>query len=271
MMIKKSEWQAAFGELIAARRRELGDPPSEEELLAYSRGELSEPEAARVRELLVCYPELIPVLEPLPSPAAGQPGDADGLSQEELAQDWASLQARLGAQQAGRDAAREGELERSAAGWRVAGPALRRLRRWQLSAAAAALLAVVFAGLLVRTQRDLREPRYDVEHRLLLPDGERGGTQQPIPLPSEAEYFLLIPALVNAPQSPGYRLDIVDLNGQGERVMWSASGLRRRSDDTFELWMPRSFLKPGKYRLVLYGLDGRPVELARYTVRLSPP
>lgn len=270
-MIKKSEWQAAYGELIAARRRELGDPPSEEELLSYSRGELSEPEAARVRDLLVCYPELIAVLEPLPSPAAGQPEDADSLSQEELAQDWVSLQARLGAQHAGRDAWREGDEETSAAGWPVAGPALRRLRRWQLSAAAAALLAVVFAGLLVRTQRDLREPRYDVEHRLLLPDGERGGAQQPpIPLPSEAEYFLLIPALVNAPRFPDYRLDIVDLNGQGERMIWSASGLRRRSDDTFELWVPRSFLEPGKYRLVLHGLDGRPVELARYTVRLSP-
>ncbi|HXO22486.1 MAG TPA: hypothetical protein VOA87_21405 [Thermoanaerobaculia bacterium] len=274
-MIKKSEWTAAYDELSAAGRRELGEPPSEEELLAYERGELSEAEAARVRKLLVYYPELVRALEPFPFPYEGKPGDAGYLSDEEQEQDWASLRARLGELVA----PTSGRAKASRDVQRTSEPVAVWLRRWRISAAAAAALAVLFAGLLVRTQRDirqlqqeLREPRYNVEHRLLLPDGQRGGTleQPPIPLPSEADYLLLIPALINNPRFPDYRLDIVDLGTKPPRVIWTATGLRRRSDDTFEIWVPRSFLKPGEYRLVVYGLDGgRQETLATYTVRLS--
>jgi hypothetical protein len=140
------------------------------------------------------------------------------------------------------------------------------------------LLAVFLGGLLLRSQQELhrlqheiREPRANLEHRLLLPDGQRGGPEQPpIPLSSQADYFLFIPALIDQSGYPDYQLDLLDLSASPPRTIWSGKGLSRRSDDTFEVLVPRAFLTPGKYRFVLSGLSGtHKRELARYTVRLS--
>src|SRR5260370_31105605 len=90
--VEKSDWQAASRELMAEARARLGPPPTAEEMLAYTRGELSEKEEARVRELLVCYPELARSLpEPFPSEGA-LPGDSDFLTDAEVANHWASVQ-----------------------------------------------------------------------------------------------------------------------------------------------------------------------------------
>jgi hypothetical protein len=288
-MIKKSDWQATYRDLIAEGRTRLGEPPAEEEILAYFRGELAEKEAARVRELLAYYPELARALQgpPLPESYDGKPSDADFLSDEELARDWASLQARVLASESkvAASAASAGAWLEPLPAVGVASEIFRRQRRpdqelrlWRLSTVAAALLAVVFGGLyslaqwtVQRMTQELREPRFNLEHRLLLPDGQRGSVQRAIPLSSEADYFLLTPALINQPQYPDYRLEIVDSSLTPPRPIWSGTGLRRRSDDTFAVWIPRSFLKPGKYKLVLYGIEGRRNDLlSTYTVRLSP-
>lgn len=275
-MIKKSDWEAAYRDLIVEGRKRVGEPPTEDELVAYSRNELSEAEATRVRELLVYYPELASALEaPFPFPYEGKPGDADFLSEEELERHWASLQARI---QANAPVTAKA-IPAISASWPTQ-QLIRRLRYWQLSAAAAAVLAVTFGSLFLlaqwTVQRERSQPRVNLEHRLLLPDGQRGSAtaQPPIPLPSETDYFLLIPALINHPQYPDYQLEIFDLREATPRQIWSRNGLRRRSDDTFEILVPRAFLKPGKYRLDLYGLeaDGKKHQppLARYTIRLSP-
>lgn len=289
-MIKKTDWQAAYRDLIAEGRQRLGEPPTAEAVLAYYRHELAEDEAAVIREFLVYYPELARVLEePFPFPCEERPGAAEFLSEEDLGRHWASLRARVQAANAAAVASAppfSRQLQHLPAPAVVGAGARRRwswareIRSWQLSAVAAALLAILFGGLYLQAQRELRrqekelrEPRFNIEHRLLLPDGQRGAaTQQPpIPLPSEAENFLLIPALINHPQFPDYGLEIQDLSGTPPRPIWSGRGLRRRSDDTFEIWVPRAFLKPGRYRLVVYGLDaGRKEPLASYTVRLSP-
>jgi hypothetical protein len=302
-MIRKTDWEAAYLDLIAEARQKLGEPPTAEELQAYLRGDLAAPAAARVRQLLVYYPELANALDlPFPLPGEGKPGDLDSLSDEELAQDWATLQARVASQPGDAVSAPRpaesvenlppptpirGRLRRQPEPWS------RGLRRWQLSTVAASLLAVFLGGLLLRSQWQLRDaltqPHTDLEHRLLLPDGQRGGTaEQPaIPLPAEAKYFLLIPALIDQPPFPDYRLDILEVReGSSQaiwsstdlepkkdvRIIWSGTGIHRRTDDTFEIWVPRAFLKPGKeYRLVLYGVgSGAKKPLASYTVRLSP-
>jgi hypothetical protein len=274
--MKKTDWQMAYDEVIAEGRHRLGEPPTAEEVLAYLRGELSAAAASRVREFLVYYPELVDALEaPFPFPYQGESGDADFLSDEEVARDWAALQARVASQPAA-VAATPRAGRRLGRSWRWS----QELRPGQLSAVAAALLAVFLGGLLLRSQRELqrleheiREPRVNLEHRLLLPDGQRGGPaeQPPIPLPSEADYFLLIPAVIDPAQYPDYQLDILDMTTSPPRLIWSGKGLRRRSDDTFEIWIPRAFLKPGEFRLVLFGLGGGEKRtLATYTVRLSP-
>ncbi|HEX7152541.1 MAG TPA: hypothetical protein VF618_13720 [Thermoanaerobaculia bacterium] len=58
-MITKNEWDEAIDDYLAAERERLGPPPTAEELAAYRRGALSEEGAARVRALLVCWPDVV--------------------------------------------------------------------------------------------------------------------------------------------------------------------------------------------------------------------
>lgn len=62
MMITKNDWDAALDAWVAEERERLGGPPSPEEIAAYLHGELPTAEEARVRALLVYYPELTPLL-----------------------------------------------------------------------------------------------------------------------------------------------------------------------------------------------------------------
>jgi hypothetical protein len=61
-MIMKSDLQAVLDELRTEDRRTRAEPPTAEEMLAYRAGELSGDEEARVRELLICWPELLRAL-----------------------------------------------------------------------------------------------------------------------------------------------------------------------------------------------------------------
>jgi hypothetical protein len=68
-MMTKHEWNAALDAWVTAERERLGGPPTPEEVVAYTRGTLVGEEAARVRALLVYYPELTPLLEENAPPA----------------------------------------------------------------------------------------------------------------------------------------------------------------------------------------------------------
>ncbi|HEX8253628.1 MAG TPA: hypothetical protein VF846_10790 [Thermoanaerobaculia bacterium] len=73
-MITKNDWDAALDAWIIAERERLGGPPTPDEVVAYTRGELMPAEAARVRALLVYYPELTELLTyKTPAPAQLKP------------------------------------------------------------------------------------------------------------------------------------------------------------------------------------------------------
>src|SRR5436309_6784429 len=92
-MTTKSELSAANRDLIAEKRASLGDPPSAEEMLAYTRGELAPGEEARIRELLIAYPDLARTLT-APFPEGAEPDHPDYLSEHEFARHWKALQKR---------------------------------------------------------------------------------------------------------------------------------------------------------------------------------
>jgi hypothetical protein len=93
--MKKSDWEATFRELLAEGRLSLGELPSTDELLAWSRWELSAEESERIQEFLVYYPELARALEEsFPDPDDIQAGIPEALSKTELAQDWERLRDR---------------------------------------------------------------------------------------------------------------------------------------------------------------------------------
>ena len=250
-MITKSEWQAVNRQLMAEDRQRLGEPPTAEEILAYTRGELSPEDETRVRERLVCHPDLVRALAvPFPAEPA-KPGDPDYLSEDEFAKHWEVLQKRM----------RPHRVVRFPHAW----------------TAIAAACAIVFGALFWQAEwrarrlaKELNEPRVAWEEYVLPAEGQRGGGNATAVLPAEGDTVLLRAPVYNQPHYAGYRLEIVDPSATPPRVLWSSTGVRRSDDDTFDILVPRAFLRPGRYQVVLYGVDrAREERLMSYTLRVA--
>lgn len=238
-MITKSDWQAANEQLMAEQRRKLGEPPTAETLLAYTRGELGPEEEERVREHLACNPDLARALiEPFPSEGAA-PGDDDYLSDAEFEKHWRAMR---------KD------------------PKHSEPRFWQFSAAFAAAVALVFGVLLWQASSRLRQPHV-WEEQILLPDGRRGGESTLPVLTARGESVVLIASLIGPRDFDRYRIDIVDT--ASNRTIWSTPAAPPRENDFFSIVVPRRFLEPGTYRIEVHGLEGSAEErLATYSLRV---
>jgi hypothetical protein len=59
-----NDWDEALDAWVEQERERLGGPPTPKEVVAYTRGELTDTDAERVRALLVYYPELTSLLVP---------------------------------------------------------------------------------------------------------------------------------------------------------------------------------------------------------------
>src|SRR5436309_4648463 len=92
-MTTKSEFAAANRDLTAETCASVGEPPSAEEVLAYTRGELAPDDEARIRERLIAHPDLVRTLT-TPFPEGAEPGHPDYLSDHEFARHWKALQKR---------------------------------------------------------------------------------------------------------------------------------------------------------------------------------
>jgi hypothetical protein len=240
-MITKSDWQNVHQRLMDEGRRKASDPPTAGEMLAYTRGELSPDEEDRIRELLVHYPELARLAaEPFPAQGA-EPGDADYMSEHELARHWTSMQGRVAKRGKGRI-----------------------LQFWRASAALAAAVMVLLGGLLWKAQSDLRAPRAGWE-LVLLPEGQRGPAGDAVVLPGKGDFYSLVAVVGEGPRFDEYRVEIIDA---GKKV-WEQTLPGREDGASLTILVPRRSLKPGKYQVVLIGVDGggeQPV--ASYAVRV---
>jgi hypothetical protein len=238
-MIRKSDWQDALDGMTAEDRRRLGAAPSAEEVAAYMNGELAGEEEARVRELLVAYPELARTLT-MPFPEEDEP-----LSGDQLDRHWAEFQSRVAPPRA-----ESGRV----------------LQFWRAAAALAAALAVVFGALLWRAQSRLDEPRAAWQIAVLEMDGHRGPAGPATVVRPAGESLLLVVPLIGTSEYRQYRLDLAS----GERTLWKSEPLRRDDDTTsFSIDVPGSYLKPGRYRVELVGVDGaREEKLATYSLQV---
>jgi hypothetical protein len=245
-MNDKKEWQEANRELIAEERRRLGDPPTVEEMLAYTRGELSEAEEERIQDLLVVYPELARMYcEPFPEEP--RPGDSDHVSEAQVAAGWNALQQRLRPRgdTPARDEAQRGRV----------------LSMRYVPTAVAAMVAVVFFGLFVQSEfrarhyaREARQPHIPGAPQELVPDGNRGAGA-PTLLSRDGEAYLLRPHLINQLKYPHYRLELHDAQGA---AIWTNAAAKPDDDDaeTFQIVVPHAFLAEGeKYQLRIFGVD----------------
>jgi hypothetical protein len=241
-MTTKSEWQTVNQALMADDRRRLGEPPAAEEVLAYMRGELSAEEAARVRERLVCYPDLVRTLTGSFPVEGAQPGDEDYLSDREFASHWAALERRM----------KRGRV----------------VQFWPVFGAIAATLAIVFGGLFWQTRKELMTPRV-MDAVLLMRDGQRGpGGEAATTLTGRGEFVPLIVSTSDQTSFEQFRLEIVDAT-KPQQALWSSPVLARSRDDLLAIVVPRKYLKPGKVQVILYGVSGaRDEPVASYTLRV---
>ncbi|HVG23184.1 MAG TPA: hypothetical protein VND45_03440 [Thermoanaerobaculia bacterium] len=247
-MNTKSDWQAVHAQLLAERRRKLGDPPTVEEMMAYTRGELSRDEEERVRALLVSYPELLRAVTAEVPDDDAVPGDPYHLPDDVVSRQWNAFQERV-------------RPDRTPEVGRV-------LPFWRASTAIAAALALTFGVLLWRAQARLDDPRVaTVATHTLQPDGQRGGEQVPPTLhASQADLFLLEILVLTEEEFPRYRIDIT-ADGAA-RPMWSNT-TTRPDGETFTVVLQRTSLRPGTYKAAVYGIDGaRSEPLATYAFRV---
>jgi hypothetical protein len=215
---------------MAEERERLGEPPTAEEVLAYTRGELPAHEAARVCERLVAYPDLVRTLTAEFPADAATPGDPDYMSDDEFAKHWASMQKRLPRKEGGRV-----------------------VQFWPVISAIAATLAIVFGALFLQQRAELMRPRVAWDQQDLRPDGSRGFNDNAVTLQAQGESFLLVLRPPATPVFDSYRLEIVSSNP--ERSLWKSEKLPWRVDD-IPILVRRSFFKPGKYQVILYGESG---------------
>lgn len=241
-MTRKSEWQEVNRELIAEQRRELGDPPTAEEMLAYSRGELPESEEERIRDLLVAYPEVARMY------GAAFPEEGDAVPEAELAAGWNGLQRRLATGKNASGERRDGQRGRVV------------FRHW-IPTSVAALIALAFFGLFVQAEmraRDYAEqekrPRLLAAPQELNPDAHRGAGA-PTMLRKDGEAYLLKPIMLNQVRYPHYRLELYDGTGA---LIWSNASAQPDENNAFQIVVPHTFLRGGEtYQLRVSGIDGK--------------
>lgn len=245
-MTNQSEWQEANRRLTAEQRETLGDPPTAEEMLAYSRGELSESEEERVRDLLIAYPELARMYG-APVPEEVQPA----VSNERVTAGLDDLRQRLGTNVVPRRA---------------------RMRHY-LPTSIAAALALVFFGLYVQAESRARTHARNGQVPFLLgapqelePDGNRGPAA-PTLLRRDGEAYLLKPRLINRVRYPHYSIELHDEKGP----VWTSHSAEPDEDDAFQIVIPHNFLRPGRtYQLRVFGVDGEtPRPLGSYDVAVA--
>ena len=276
-MITKNDLLNATEAIAAGERQRLGEPPTADQMLAYSLGRLSPAEEAHVRELLIAHPDLA---ETLTVPFAEDdvaPDDPAYLSTAEIDARWMSMQASL---QAGESNAASREAAAVLTPRRPAATETGRvLAFWRTAAALAAMLFLVFAGLFVRERSvagslaaQLSMPRMAGEAQLLYPQGRRGGGDNVATLTRDGDSYLLLASLMDAPQYAEYRVDLVDTSATPARIRWSSTTILRADLDNFAVLIPHTFLKPGRYEMVLYGISGsRSERLSSFAMRVPAP
>jgi hypothetical protein len=240
-MISKSDLQNAHRDLVAEGRGRI-EPPTVEQVEALFRGDLAPADAERVREQLAYYPDM-----------------AKAMTDRQLSADLAAIDAET----------------------HVAAPVEFRKRPLApLLAVAAGLLLVIVLGGVYLQIRQHSDPR-PVVTRVLDADGQRGGpaipgargapAQTPIQLSTGTDYVLK-PLFAPQRTFDDYRLELVGLDTNSPRPIWTREGLRRENDGSFPAELSTAKIVPGLYELALYGVSqGRAERLATYTIRFSAP
>jgi len=219
------------------------EPPTSDEMLAYQRGEMSDEERARFRDRLIEYPELVRTLL-APFPEAAEPGDDDYMSDAEFDRHFAAMQKRM--------------------------PRGALVHFWPAMTAIAATLALVFGALLWQSQMKQRMPHVSVvEDDYIMSGPTRGAEEEPKMIQARGGEYVIVPVIMDQRLFETYRIEMRDTGVTPPRSLWSMAGFRRTHDSTVIVTVPRAFLGPGTYQLVLSGTLGAHEEpIGTYSIRI---
>lgn len=269
----QDDFAGSLKAIMAAKRRELGGPPTPEELLAYRDGRLDPAERERLEARIAVYPDAARTLADLAAfpniePAPGVPD----ISDEDVAARWQTFRRRLADLPAPQPAAPDEPREAPIVSFRSEPRTTHGVPPWWLAAAASAALAAgLGSGYVAGRASSVPVPASAInvaiaELRPIEEGGDRGASSA-VDLSEEAEDLVLILGLDDIGHFATYKAEIV--NAQGAQV-WSREGLHPTPLETFQLSFRRNVLKPGEYQVELYGLDtaSRPTKLATYDLRL---
>jgi hypothetical protein len=254
--------RTALAGIRAAKRRELGEAPTPEELLAYRDGLLDAATRESVEARIAVYPEAARALADLAAfpnvaPAPGTPE----LSDEEVNARWRAFCPKLD------------ELPRSMPPPSV--PAnQRRPIPWPLQAAAALLLSAglvtggYLAGKSSQTDPGPSTARRNATIAELEPTGQDGvrASVEPVQMLVGSEELWLILALPGTEQADSYAGEVLDHHGER---LWSGEGLRPTPQGTVHLSIPGDRFSTGTYQIHLLdqaGAHRKPV--VSYELRL---
>ncbi|MCP3964202.1 MAG: zf-HC2 domain-containing protein [bacterium] len=270
---KKPSLSGLVRELAPEMCRELGPPPTPEELDAYADGDLAEEEADRIREHLTWSRESRKVvLDLVAFPDVEPPPTEAPLSESELRTAWRELQARLDADaRPAREPAPATPLAAKVLAWRPQGTF-----GGSLAALAAIFLTTSLAGLgfwnlsLLQDIEDLSAPRILGDVVGLIPAGiPFRGEVGPRAVTAGSEPLVLSLSLTD---TTPYRYYLVEINDPQGHVHWQGGGSRLTSAGTLAVLLPRrDFLPAGDYRILLYVQDDEKKLLGEYELRIEAP
>ncbi len=262
MTVSADSWTAVYREILREERGRIGDWPTEESLLAFSLQELPPDEARIVRRFLLAYPQIALALAELDEPFAELSSVEDGaLSDDEIEHDWDLLAARIERKEQPPPAPSRDPMRPVRPLWPT--PA------WWTASIAAVVLAFLLGGFLLHAPL---APPSAVRSQLLVPDGQRGPDQLPVPVAFEGREreILLRLGSLDKRAFDDYRIEIHEVRESGEIERFHQVGLERDEGGGFDLLLHRRSLAPGTYRIELYGRSGTAKGLvASYSITLQ--
>jgi hypothetical protein len=257
MMVDNNDWESAYRDAIDRGRARV-DPPTPEELVAWSRGELPQSEGDHMRERLAYYPDLAAALAEDAEVTEDEP---PLLTREQIATDWELIQQRLGS---------------PGGGLRVPAELAAKPTRWSHWATLVPVVTtLLFAALFVRSRLTIDElrtqlysPRENVERIELHATVPRGpASARPIVLQPSTKYLVLALNVTDDIRADQFRVAIRDLDAQPPTTVWEST-ITRGSDGAFSIEIPREFLARQAYQIDLFSNRGAE-PIATYTIWIS--
>jgi hypothetical protein len=263
----------AIRRLAGARSPARGEGSSFERLAAYHERRLDEAEAEEVRDELALRPESAEVVADLERLDARPTREARAaIPRQEMSEAFDALRERL---------AEAGSLPASTSGvplwpwWR---------RPWALATVMALVPALLLSIWVVRLERQLAArsaPTTAATIVQLSAADEQAVRSIPRPATDDsvedrlgghrwAELVVFVIGTDSLDEAAEYSVEIRKAGAGDGTSIWRQDNVRRDPTGSFQLVVPRGFLEPGEYRLIVIGHGpGEPRSLAEHEVRFE--